>query len=109
MYGMQEGKGPMKCSTLNKIIQNFEAAGSSCPRRVQSSASSSVALAIESSAFQVDGFCTRGMHSLEVSRHVVSYGKVWKSLRVALKYQLKLLHIHERKAGDRITCQYFEN
>lgn len=114
MKGMRDSKGPITSSALNKMMKKFEATGSfaSRPRSGRPLAAAAVVTTVEQtvqskSAVSAHGECS----AREVSRQTgVSYGSVWRALRITLKrYPYKLQHNQELKPLDFDSRQDFAN
>ncbi|GIY02606.1 hypothetical protein CDAR_462751 [Caerostris darwini] len=110
MKGMRDSKGPITSSALKKMMKKFEATGSlaSRQRSGRPSTAAAVATTVESmSAVAAHGECS----AREVSRQTgVSYGSVWKALRITLKrHPYKLQHKQELKPPDFDSRRGFAN
>ncbi|GIY13728.1 transposable element tc3 transposase [Caerostris darwini] len=101
MKGMRDSKGPITSSALKK----FEATGSLASRQRSGRPTTAVAVAttVEQTVQSMSAVAAHGECSArEVSRQTgVSYGSVWKALRITLKrYPYKLQHKQELKPPD---------
>ncbi len=114
MKGMRDSKGLITSSALNKMMKKFEATGSFASRLRSGCplAASAVVTTVEQTvqsklAISAHGECS----AREVSRQTgVSYGSVWRALRITLKrYPYKLQHNQELKTLDFVSRQDFAN
>ncbi|GIY66025.1 transposable element tc3 transposase [Caerostris extrusa] len=97
MKYMRDSKGPITSSALKKMMKKFEATGSLAPRQRSGHPSTvaAVATTVEQTVQYMSAVAAHGECSaLKVSRQKgVSYGSVWKALRITLKrYSYKLQH-----------------
>ncbi|GIY89349.1 transposable element tc3 transposase [Caerostris darwini] len=102
---MRGSKGSITSSALKKIMKKFEATGSlaSRQRSGRPSTAAAVATTVEQPVQAMSVVAEHGKCSArEVSTQTgVSYGSVWKALRITLKwYPYKLQHKQELKPFD---------
>ncbi|GIY78332.1 transposable element tc3 transposase [Caerostris extrusa] len=102
---MRDSKGPITSSALKKMMKKFGATDSLalCQRSGRPSTAAAVATTVEQTAQSMSAAAAHGECSArEVSRQTgVSYGCVWKALRITLKrYPYKLQHKQELKPPD---------
>ncbi|GIY79384.1 transposable element tc3 transposase [Caerostris darwini] len=105
MKGMRDSKGPITSSALKKMMKKFEATGSlaSLQRSGRPSTAAAVATTVEQTVQSMSAVAAHEECSArEVSRQTgMSYGSVWKALRITLKrYPYKLQHKQELKPSD---------
>ncbi|KAG8177125.1 hypothetical protein JTE90_025898 [Oedothorax gibbosus] len=98
-------KGPITSSAMNKLMKKFKATGSleSHPRSGRPSAVAAVATTVEQTVQTISAVSAhRECNAREVLRQTgVSYGCVWRPLRITLKrYPYKLQHNQELKPRD---------
>ena len=114
MKGMREGKVSITSFALKKMMKKFEATGSlaSCSRSGRLSGAAAFATTVEQTVQSMSAVSAHGEYKArEVSRETgVSYGSVWRALRIKLKrYPYKLRHNQEQKASDFDSRQDFTN
>ncbi|GIZ00097.1 transposable element tc3 transposase [Caerostris extrusa] len=102
---MRDSKGPITSSALMKMMKKFEATSSLTARQRSGrpSTAAAVATAVEQAGQSMSAVAAHGECSArEVSMQTgVSYGSVWKALRITLKrYPYKLQHKQELKPPD---------
>ncbi|GIY79814.1 transposable element tc3 transposase [Caerostris extrusa] len=102
---MRVSKGPITSSALKKMMKKFEATGSLVSRQRSGcpSTAAAVATTVEQTVQSMSAVAAHGECSArDVSRQTrVSYGSIWKALRITLKrYPYKLQHKQELKPPD---------
>ncbi|GIX91770.1 transposable element tc3 transposase [Caerostris extrusa] len=103
---MRDSKGSITSSALKKMMKKFEATGSlaSRQRSGRPSTAAAVATTVEQTVQSMSAIAAHGgVQVLEKfrGRQGVSYGSVWKALRITLKrYQYKLQHKQELNPPD---------
>ncbi|GIY24947.1 transposable element tc3 transposase [Caerostris darwini] len=105
MKDMRDSKGLITSFALKKMMKKFEATGllASRQRSGRPSTAAAVATTVEQTVQPMSAVAAHGECSArEVSRQTgVSYGSVWKALRITLKrYPYKLQHKQELKPPD---------
>ncbi|GIX84689.1 transposable element tc3 transposase [Caerostris extrusa] len=111
---MRDSKGPITSSALKKVMKKFEATGSLASRQRSGhlTTAAAVATTVEQTVQSMSAVAAHGECSArEVSRQTgVSYGSVWKALRITLKwYPYKLQHKQELKPPDFDSRRGFAN
>ncbi|GIY72215.1 transposable element tc3 transposase [Caerostris darwini] len=113
MKGMRDSKGPITASALKKMMKKFEATGSLASRQTSGrpSTGAAVATTVEQTVQSMSAVAAHEECSARVSRQTgVSYGSVWKALRITLKrYPYKLQHKQELKPPDFDSRRGFAN
>ena len=114
MKGKRSRKGPITPSALIKMMKKFESTGSlaSRPRSGRPSTTAAVVTTVEQTVQSMSAISAHGESSArEVSRQTgVSYGSVWRALRITLKmYPYKLQHNQELKPPDFDSRRDFAN